>query len=894
VLRFSKVIETKRVVCAIPLCGSRLVSIRFSASALKLLNRRSQNNGLNGYGLVSDSDLELRNQRLLWVGLLIVLLLATALRFYHLDGQSLWADEGNSVALARRSLAEITYGAAYDIHPPLYYYLLHFWIQAFGTSEFAVRSLSAVIGTLLVCLTFLLGRRLFDPWVGLVGAFLSAVSPFQVYYSQEARMYILLAALSALSVYFFLRFMEAEAVDTGRQQPLFLWAGLYILAAVLALYTHYSFPFVLLVENLFYVLWLAIRWRSAGRVGAEQRIETKRREVILGGALRWAGLQLAIVLFFLPWLPTAYRQVTTWPAPHQAYSLLPTLADVYRLLCLGLSVETSDVVGALVIFAFFILAGSLPAVDEVRQDAILSYTSYRHSRDVSTGQALPWLLRYGLVALWTALPTVLIFALGLFRETHLKFLLVSGPSFSLLVALGIVNTWRIASDWRAGLGRSELGQPAARVVVLLLVALMLLASGQSLLNYYYDPQYARDDYRGLVRYIAATAGPDDAIILNAPGQEEIFGYYYRGDLPIYPLPQQRPLDPGQTGHDLEAIVSQHAKIFAVLWATDESDPGRFVEGWLDERTYKALDTWYGNVRLAIYAAPQAGLVTEMAHPLSANLGGKVMLLGYTLLSEEVYAGGTLELTLFWQALTALDERYVVFIHVLDADGHIVGQRDTEPGGGAMLTTTWQPGQTIADNYGVLISHGTPPGQYRVQAGMYALDSGARLPVSQAGQPSGDSLALEPIRILRPKAPPPLDALDIPYRESLDYDDLKLLGYNLYKLGYVHQRDEPLHSGDVLHLDLYWQAVNTPDTDWQLGLQLLNREGQSWAIEEEGPVGGNYGTNLWQGGEVVRDQRDLWIPPDIPAGRYHLVGQVRPSVEGEVLSPPFESKELVIR
>ncbi|NIO71640.1 MAG: hypothetical protein GTN71_22070, partial [Anaerolineae bacterium] len=571
-----------------------------------------------------DSGLKLRNeQRLLWVGLLLVLLLATVLRFYRLDGQSLWADEGNSVALAGRSLAEITYGAAYDIHPPLYYYLLHFWVRPFGTSEFAVRSLSAVIGILLVGLTFLIGRRLFDPWVGLVAAFLSAISPFQVYYSQEARMYILLAALSALSIYFLLRFMEAEAADTGRQQPLSLWAGFYILATVLALYTHYSFPFVLLVENLVYALWLSAEARrgggrgrrSAGRVGAKRRIETKRWGPVLRRALRWAALQLIIVIFFLPWLPTAYRQVTTWPAPHQAYSLLPTLADVYRLLCLGLSVETSEAVGALIIFAFFILVGSFPVADEagdelaspVRQSSLRPFDRAQDKlRSGQAGQALPWSLRYGLVVLWAALPTAMIFALGLFRETHLKFLLVSSPPFSLLVSLGIVNTWRIASDWRAGLSRSELGQPAARVVVLLLVAFTLLASGQSLLNYYGDPQYARDDYRGLARYITAMAGPNDAVLLNAPGQEEIFGYYYKGDLPIYPLPQQRPLDQGQTRRDLEAIVSQHANVFAVLWATDESDPDRFVEGWLDERTYKALDTWYGNVRLAIYAVPQAG------------------------------------------------------------------------------------------------------------------------------------------------------------------------------------------------------------------------------------------------------------------------------------------------
>ncbi len=212
----------------------------------------------------------------------------------------------------------------------------------------------------------------------------------------------------------------------------------------------------------------------------------------------------------------------------------------------------------------------------------------------------------------------------------------------------------------------------------------------------------------------------------------------------------------------------------------------------------------------------------------------------------------------------------------------------------MLTTTWQPGQTIADNYGVLISHGTPPGEYRVKVGMYALDSGTRLPVSQDGQSPDDSLTLEPIRILRPKAPPPLDALDMQYQASLDYGDLKLLGYDLYKLGYAHQKEEPLHPGDVLHLDLYWQAMNTLDADWQLGLQLVDKEGQSWAIEEERPIGGSYGTTLWQAGDVVRDQHDFLIPPDVPAGRYHLVGQVRPSADSEVLSPPFKSKELVIR
>ena len=80
----------------------------------------------------------------------LILLLAGGLRFYQLSGQSLWADEGNSVALARRGFVEIARRTAFDIHPPFYYWLLKLWITIFGESEFGLRSLSAVLGILLV------------------------------------------------------------------------------------------------------------------------------------------------------------------------------------------------------------------------------------------------------------------------------------------------------------------------------------------------------------------------------------------------------------------------------------------------------------------------------------------------------------------------------------------------------------------------------------------------------------------------------------------------------------------------------------------------------------------------------------------------------------------------
>ena len=141
----------------------------------------------------------------------LILLLAAALRFYRLAGQSLWSDKGNSVALAQAGLAEITARTALDIHPPLYYWLLHFWIHLFGQSEVAVRSLSAVAAVLLVGIIYQLGARLFDRRAGLMAAFVAAVSPFQVYYAQEARMYALLALLGALTVWATVEWMATRS-----------------------------------------------------------------------------------------------------------------------------------------------------------------------------------------------------------------------------------------------------------------------------------------------------------------------------------------------------------------------------------------------------------------------------------------------------------------------------------------------------------------------------------------------------------------------------------------------------------------------------------------------------------------------------------------------------------
>ncbi len=131
---------------------------------------------------------------------ILILLIAAALRLHFLGHQSLWNDEGNSLRLAQRPVDALVQAAAEDIHPPGYYLVLKAWHTLTGDSEFALRALSAFAGLLTVACVYALGKRLFSPGVGLIAAGLLAINSFNVYYSQEARMYAVLTLFAAASM----------------------------------------------------------------------------------------------------------------------------------------------------------------------------------------------------------------------------------------------------------------------------------------------------------------------------------------------------------------------------------------------------------------------------------------------------------------------------------------------------------------------------------------------------------------------------------------------------------------------------------------------------------------------------------------------------------------------
>ncbi len=610
-----------------------------------------------------------------------VLLLAAGLRFYQLEVQSFWNDEGNSARLSERSIGLILTGTASDIHPPLYYLALRGWRELAGESEFGLRAFSAYVGIGLVGATFALGRRLL-PWLPAgLAALLAAINPALIYYSQEARMYELLALLATLATWLLLRWLAAPTGPPGR------WAAVgYVLCLTAGLYTHYFFPTVLAVQAILLGLAVFLPW-PGWQVG-------RRR---LAG---WLALVAAAVALYLPWLPVFLRQVGGRPETQRP--ALDFAVEGGRWLAFGGTVEAAAVFWPLLALAVLLGLGLLPA---------------------GKGRG-GWRAAAGLATM-VVLPLLLMVVAGTAREPYYKFMLLAAPPLGLLAARGWWLGW--SGAWPGGRG----GRWLRRAAVTGLVGVVAWGSGRSLANLYFDAAYARADYRGMAAQIAADGHPNAGIILNAANQWEVFTYYHRDGAPVYPIPRGQP-DAADIETELAAIVARHDRLYAIFWGEAERDPQRLVERWLDGHAFKAREEWVGDVRFVTYAMPQ-GPAGEMETAVDLRFGEDILLLGYTLATETVRPGEIVTLTLFWQTERPLATRYKVFLHLVDEAGQIVAQRDSEPGGGLALTTTWTPGQIVVDNHGVLVPAGVPPGNYRLLLGLYDLsDPAGRLPIETAG------------------------------------------------------------------------------------------------------------------------------------------------------------------
>lgn len=201
------------------------------------------------------------------------------LRLLSLTAQSIWLDEAYSVFIVKYDLGYIwNFTVNFDQHPPLYYILLYGWVHLFGDSLAMVRLLSVLFAVPSIWLIYLLATRLFDRNTGRVAAFIMAISPFHIWYSQETRMYSMVVFFVLLSAYFLVRAMKENRVR--------LWVA-FSFFTILAVYSDYSAFYYLVGSGLFALYFLR---------------QKPRRAIPLFVSY------LAVGLVYAPWIPVFLQQ----------------------------------------------------------------------------------------------------------------------------------------------------------------------------------------------------------------------------------------------------------------------------------------------------------------------------------------------------------------------------------------------------------------------------------------------------------------------------------------------------------------------------------------------------------------------------------------------------------
>jgi mannosyltransferase len=229
------------------------------------------------------------------LGLAALTLLALALRTTEL-GIGFWIDEGLSVGISDRPLADIPHALRLDGSPPLYYLLLHVWMELTGTSEEATRWLSVILVVVMVPVAFWAARMLFGTRAGWMAAILMATNPFLTRFAQEARMYALVALLALVACAAFGRAFTGDDRERARRP----WAIAYAITLALMLYTH---NWALFFGAACGAVWLFLVVRSPKG--------PSRRDLLVTGAVAFGG---AAVLY-LPWVPTTLYQAAHTGAP---------------------------------------------------------------------------------------------------------------------------------------------------------------------------------------------------------------------------------------------------------------------------------------------------------------------------------------------------------------------------------------------------------------------------------------------------------------------------------------------------------------------------------------------------------------------------------------------------
>ncbi len=461
--------------------------------------------------------------------LLFIVFLSLLLRLVWID-QGLWLDEAIGALEVKRHgfWGILTIFIRNDNHPPLYYLLLEAWTRIFGFSDFAIRSLSVILGVLNVLVLVKVAQLVFPNKKGLqkaVGLFL-ATSPFHIYYSQEARMYIVAAFLTCLSIYSFLKLVKG--------QSLFDWI-LFSFSITATVFTDYL-PFFILPA-----LWLfaLLRIRDSGWW----------RSFLLS--------HLPIFVLGLLWLPTFFIQLSSggW-----LVSILPAWAELAG----GATLKN-----LLLVWMKFIL-GRISLLPKYFYYALIVLASLPFVFVFL--QSLKKFKKFLIIFLWFFIPLFLGFVFSFIFPAfyYFRFLFIY-PAFVLLLFVGLL-----------GLTRNKKK---------ILFSILIFCNLVGFYFYVADENQRREQWREATRFLEKSADEDAVVVFIYPEPFAAYRWYQRGIIKAYGVTDSISANKDETLKITKKAISDKSKVYQFSYLEDLTDPQGLVRQTLRESGFRITKTF---------------------------------------------------------------------------------------------------------------------------------------------------------------------------------------------------------------------------------------------------------------------------------------------------------------
>jgi hypothetical protein len=596
-----------------------------------------------------------------------IALLAFLPRIAYLDQKSIWWDESTT-------LNHIRYGFSFiltnqmkwgenlwlDNHLPLYFVFMFLFVKFAGTSDFAIRYPSAAWGVLLVVLLYSVGKTLVNKQVGILAALVGALSPFYIWFSQSARMHILVPLLGLLSVYLLWRILR------GKPWP---WHLAFIVTNAALLFTNILGLSVMLFEGLVVVFdWLKRRnWR-----------------VVLTFAI--ASLTALPVVWF--GLSRAQRSIRQEMLP---FSVI--FKDVFHSYDAGLTLDAPKMQWwDWVFFSIFVL-GMLVLVERDRSRRVRSALFLGGYVLVTflVLYAVPPINRHYMGSRYAVIGSpafYLLLATGLETlRTRIRWSFV--PAFGLVLAIFEVSTFRYFFVPPYTLHRGHDYRSAAEYVN------AHAYPGDAIVGspYSYDAFYRYSDPRL----------PWHGLPRRPYWDEETFTR--------------------ETAPELEALKAEYARIWFIDADYLYVEQNRGVtEDWLDRNCVQFAYQPYAYVTVVGYLtrSPFLDDWPEIESPLDVAVEDVLRIEGYVWDDPRPQSGERTRFTLYMQAQRDLEADYGVAIRLRDEQGRVWSSKLQPILAGIRPTSQWRSGERFTEFYDLEITPGTPPGAYQAELGLYRI------------------------------------------------------------------------------------------------------------------------------------------------------------------------------